>query len=81
MYKDLLDERNFRRIHKFSNKEVDWDAWQYNVAVAMAAVHLGTSKVMEEISRVEEVTRDKLAEICTKIAGEQGQDRERYGSR
>ena len=73
----LLDERHFRRIDKFSNKEVDGHAWQSNVEVAIAAVHLETSKVMEEISSVGEVSRNKLADICKKIAGKQGHDREK----
>ena len=27
----VLDERHFRRLEKFSNKESDWDAWEANV--------------------------------------------------
>ena len=73
----MLDERSFRRIEKYTNKENEWDAWQSNIEVAMAAVHMGTSRLMEEIVRVEEVTMDKMAEMCTNIADELGQDREK----
>ena len=35
----ILDERNFRRLDKFTSKEADWEPWQANVEVAVAAVH------------------------------------------
>jgi len=63
----ILDERNFRRLEKFSNKETDWEAWQANVEVAVAAVHWPTSKVMEEVGKMEVVDEDKLEDIYSSI--------------
>lgn len=61
--KSILDERHFRRLEKFSNKEADWEAWQANVEVAVAAVHSPTAKVMDEVAKKEAVDIDKVKEI------------------
>ena len=61
--KTLLDERNFRRLEKFSNKEVDWEAWQANVEVAIAAVHQTTARMMEVVAKVETLDMQKLKDL------------------
>ena len=58
----ILDERNFRRIEKFDNKESEWDQWQESVEVAVSAVHWGTAKMMEEVAKMDEFTDDKFKE-------------------
>ena len=61
--KTLLDERNFQRLEKFSNKEVDWEAWQANVEVAIAAVHQTTARMMEVVAKVETLDMQKLKDL------------------
>ena len=74
----VLDERNFRRLEKFSNMETDREAWQANVEVAVAAVHWSTSKVMEEVAKMEVVDEEKLEEIYTNIALDKNWDEELF---
>ena len=74
----ILDERNFWRLEKFSNKETDWEAWQANVEVAVAAVHWSTSKVMEEVAKMEVVDEEKLEEIYTNIALDKNWDEDLF---
>ena len=63
----ILDERNFRRLEKFTNKESDWDAWQANVEVAVAAVHINSWKMMEKVAGHEEVNADILRDVMDDV--------------
>ena len=49
--RSILDERNFRTLEKFTNKESEWEAWQANVKVAISAVHWPTAKIMEQVAK------------------------------
>ena len=59
-HRAVLDERNFRRLEKFTNKQSDWEAWQANVEVAISAVHWPTAKLMEEVAKKEMVDDKRL---------------------
>ena len=59
----FLDERNLRRLEKFSNKEVEWEVWQANVEVATSAVHQPTARMMEVVAMVEALDMQKLKDL------------------
>lgn len=70
----ILDERNFKRLDKFSSKEAEWESWQANVEVAVAAAHWPTAKVLEEVAVKEAMNEDILKDIFADIAVEKGWD-------
>ena len=63
----VLDERHFRMLEKFSNKESEWESWQANVEVAVATVTWGSWRVLEGLAKVDEVTDPKLNDIYVNV--------------
>jgi hypothetical protein len=77
-HRAVLDERSFRRLEKFTNKESDWEAWQANVEVAISAVHWPTAKLMEDVAKKEVADDKRLKELFEELAMEKGWDAEEF---